>query len=317
MLEKRNIQLVVFLDDFLIVAKDFNECIHGYKMLITLLRELGFSISWKKVCDPTTKLTFLGVCIDTVAGTLSLGQTKVDDLCDQIKLFCARRRASRRQLESLAGKLVWASHVIPWSRLHLRTLFDLISTLKRASHKCKLDSVRNDLQWWLKWLVIGNNTHLIWDTRHVTHVYTDSSNDAGGAFCQGDWVYTNWSADIPPISAHHINIKELAAVYAAAYRWAPLWTNRRVVVRTDSEVVMAIINKGTSTNSVCTTILKEMCFLSLQYNFSLFAVHIAGHENIIADSISRFNTHGFIKTFISAIYHLYVSHACIPPVYTE
>ena len=146
-------------------------------------------------------------------------------------------------------------------------------------------------------------------------MYTDSSNDAGGAFCQGDWVYTNWSADIPPISAHHINIKELAAVYAAAYRWAPLWTNRRVIVHTDSEVVMAIINKGTSTNSVCTTMLNEMCFLSLQYNFSLFAVHIAGHENIIADSISRFSTHGFIKTFISAIYHLYVSHACIPPVY--
>ena len=176
MLEKRNIQLVVFLDDFLIVAKDFNECIHGYNMLISLLRELGFSISWKKVCDPTTKLTFLGVCIDTVAGTLSLEQTQVDDICDQIKLFCACRRASRRQLESLAGKLVWASHVIPWSRLHLRTLFDLISTLKRASHKCKLDSVRNDLQWWLKGLVIGNNTHLIWDTRPVTHVYTDSSN---------------------------------------------------------------------------------------------------------------------------------------------
>ena len=122
MLEKRNIQLVVFLDDFLIIAKDFNECIHGYNKLISLLRELGFSISWKKVCDPTTKLTFLGVCIDTVAGTLSLEQTKVDDLCDQIKLFCARRRASRRQLESLADKLVWVSHVIPWSRLHLRTL---------------------------------------------------------------------------------------------------------------------------------------------------------------------------------------------------
>ena len=120
---------------------------------------------------------------------------------------------------------------------------------------------------------------------------------------------------IPPISALHINIKELAAVYAAVYSWAPLWTNRRVIVHTDSEVVMAIINKGTSTNSVCTTILKEMCFRSLQYNFSLFAVHIAGHENIIADSVSRFNTHGFIKTFISAIYHLYISHACIPPVY--
>ena len=44
--------------------------------------------------------------------------------------FRQRKRASRSQLESLAGKFCGASHVVPWGRTHLRSIYVSISSLK-------------------------------------------------------------------------------------------------------------------------------------------------------------------------------------------
>ncbi|XP_023931439.1 uncharacterized protein LOC112041917, partial [Lingula anatina] len=247
-MERRGFNVVVYLDDFLVIGETFNECRDAYNALINLLRRLGFSVNWKKVCDPTTRLTFLGTVIDTVAGTLSLEKQKMSALITCLKQYMARKRASRRQLESLAGKLVWASNVIPWGKTHVRPIFNAISTLKKAAHKCKLDSLRRDFLWWNKWLIAGNNTRLIWDFRPECRVFTVSSVFAGGAFHNGDWYYTNWEQDAPRLGASHINVKELAAIVLAAYRWGHLWSSCRVIVHTDSEVAMHILNKGASPN---------------------------------------------------------------------
>ena len=107
MIKKGFNSIVVYLDDFLIAGRTFGECLEAYTTLIKLLRSLGFWISWSKVCDPTTKLTFLGITIDTVRGTLSLEDCKVKELCDIISEFKTKKRASKRKLESLAGKLAW------------------------------------------------------------------------------------------------------------------------------------------------------------------------------------------------------------------
>jgi hypothetical protein len=191
---------LVYLDDFLVAGENFEQCRMAYNTLIYLLRDLGFKIAWNKVCDPCQKLTFIGLVIDTVAGTLSLEPGKVQGLRDEISLFLSRHRASRRQLESLAGRLNWYSNVIPWGPTHLRNVYNLINRLQHPSHKCRISELHQDLLWWDKWLITGNNTRLIWDTRPIITAVTDASNRAGGSFCQNDWLFSDWQSD-PPIVA--------------------------------------------------------------------------------------------------------------------
>ena len=180
MMQRKGFDAVtVYLDDFFIAAPSFSQCLEAYNSLISLLRKLGFWINWSKVCDPSTRMTFLGVVIDSVNGTLSLEDAKVQDLCGCLQEFQQRVRASRRQLESLAGRLSWAANVIPWGRTHLRPIFDLICTLNEPSHKARLTAVRDSFVWWEKWLKIGNNTKLIWDNRPELYAFTDSCT-AGG-----------------------------------------------------------------------------------------------------------------------------------------
>ena len=70
--------------------------------------------------------------IDTVSGELSLKPDKLMELIDLMQKFLGRKRASRRQMEQLAGKLCWAAHVVPWGTAHTRPIFTLLSSLKAS-----------------------------------------------------------------------------------------------------------------------------------------------------------------------------------------
>ena len=57
---------VVYLDDIFIKSNSFQECLDALNLVIGLLRKLGLHINWKKVTDPSTKIVFLGIEIDSV-----------------------------------------------------------------------------------------------------------------------------------------------------------------------------------------------------------------------------------------------------------
>lgn len=292
---------IVYLDDFLVSARSREECDLAYTTLLSLLRSLGFQIAWNKVVDPCQRLIFLGITIDTVRGTVSIDSDRVAKLDRALSLFISRKRASRRQLEQLAGKLNWAAYVIPWGRTHIRTIFNVIGSLKKPEHKCLLSVLHSDLYWWREALLVGNNTKLIWDSRPVVYTYTDSSEIAGGAFCQADWTYCVWHCDRPDITNEHINIKELAIIREAALRWGDVWANRRVLVFTDNIATCYMINKGTSSSKAALAVLKDLSFISLTWNFSISASYIPGHQNDVADSISRLQLPGQIQRFFSCV----------------
>jgi hypothetical protein len=91
---KRNYQTIVYLDDCLVIGNSFEECQSGTLCLISLLRELGFAISYGKVEGPSQCLTFLGIEIDIVDNMLWLPASKVHDLLTILQDFRSRPRAT-------------------------------------------------------------------------------------------------------------------------------------------------------------------------------------------------------------------------------
>lgn len=105
---------------------------------------------------PCQQLTFLGVRIDTCALTLSLPQDKLEALHELLMTFQSKKRASKRQLESLIGKLNWACQVIQGGRTFLCRVINAKNTLHRQSDKVLLDCFRKDLEWWTAFLPVFN-----------------------------------------------------------------------------------------------------------------------------------------------------------------
>lgn len=93
-------------------------------VLLQLIRKKGFCFSYKKVVGPTYRITFLGVGINNCGGTLSLGQDKLQQVKQQLRLFSSRRCTSKQQLQSLAGLLKWSTQVIRGEKVFLRRIVD-------------------------------------------------------------------------------------------------------------------------------------------------------------------------------------------------
>ena len=142
---------VVYLDDWLVIAPSKEACLETMNVLLKLLRELGFSISYKKVVMPAVKLTFLGIEIDSQAMLLTLPEDKAQELQDLVVHFSGKRHASLRQLQTLAGKLNWAAQVVCGGRPFLQRILDMMGLLRQARHKAKLEaSFYEDLAWWFR-----------------------------------------------------------------------------------------------------------------------------------------------------------------------
>ena len=78
MMERRGFNIViVYLDDFLITAETKEVCALTLNCLVHLLRRLGFAIHWGKVIDPTNKIIFLGIELDSIAMSLRLPEEKL------------------------------------------------------------------------------------------------------------------------------------------------------------------------------------------------------------------------------------------------
>ena len=81
----------------------------------------------------------------------------------------------------------------------------------------------------------------------------------------------------------------------AAYRWAPFWRNKQVVVHSDNTVTVASLNKCTSRNKVIMKCLRSLFWLSAMYNFHLTSHFIPGVFNLAADSASRLHLPGYLE----------------------
>ena len=95
--------IIVYLVDFLIVSDSKDACAQALTTLIQLLRKLGFAIHWGKVVDPTQKITFLGIELNSIDMTLCLPQNKLGLLRRELHSFLNRKHISKRQLQSLTG----------------------------------------------------------------------------------------------------------------------------------------------------------------------------------------------------------------------
>ena len=93
--------VVVYLDDFLVIGESQEACQMALNAILSLLQNLGFRINWSKAIYSAPQLIFLGVTIDTFQGT----EDKLEALQFFWLEFSLHKRASRRQLKVLAGKL--------------------------------------------------------------------------------------------------------------------------------------------------------------------------------------------------------------------
>ena len=286
------VRLVAYLDDFLIVGRSYTECREGMNSLIKTLRTLGFSINYNKVEGPTQVLTFLGVEINTQEYTLSLPEAKLNQLLAEVATTLSHKNATKRELQSLVGRLGWAAQVLYGGRAHLRRIIDRINSLQAPHHRSRLtEGVRADLIWWINNVRAFNGHTPISDSRSNTHVCIDACGAGAGGYAAGHWFHVRW-ADWPGSGSLHINYKEVLALAPAVDLWGEAWRGRRIYVYSDNQAAVGILNRGTAKDPFVMAVLRNIFWKSVFYNFRIYALYYPGYRNVVADAASRLGEAG-------------------------
>lgn len=76
--------------------------------------------------------------------------------------------------------------------------------------------------------------------------------------------------------------------------------NRQILVRTDKKGVIYAVNCLTSKSPPVMVLLHHLIFKCLSLNIWLKAIHVAGKDNDLADSLSRLQMESFFQLFTDA-----------------
>jgi hypothetical protein len=198
-------------------------------------------------------------------------------------------------------------------RTFIRNLIDLLPKVSNPYHYVRLSSgARSDIAWWIVGLTkFHGSTPFTVDLPEPSFYFsTDACLVGGAGFCNSDWFYVSWEHDFPNLCQSHINVLELKTILLAAKRWGASWSGRHILVRSDSMSAVAAINNTTSRSAELLKLVKELFWLTVEFNFKLSAKFLPGKDNIMSDRLSRLDDK---SSAIEAHYLMY--GLCFPVVF--
>ena len=141
-------QVTNYVDDLGGVEKTKSRATESYDKMNWLLADLGLKESLKKAEPPTTKITYLGVQFDSVEMTMSVPPEKVTEIKAEIGLWVRKTTITKRDLQSLLGKLFWIAKVVRYARPFMGRLLAQLRTMNnlKVGRKVKLlEETRKDI----------------------------------------------------------------------------------------------------------------------------------------------------------------------------
>lgn len=287
----KGVTVIHYLDDFLIMADTKLKCQTYLELFLSLCKDMGVPISIKKTTVPSQTIVFLGVQLDSVNRLSRLPKDKLIQYSNDLDSVVNKRTITRRDLQSVIGKLSWAAAVVP-ARAFLRRLIDLLSTVHKQHHYITLTgSARRDLQIWNNFLYNYNGITFFrsihYNNLDTINMCSDASLQGFGATFMRSWIQERYP---PSWSRHHITILELYPVYVMLALFGRQITNSNVCFSSDNEAVVHMLNGQTSKHPFAMTIIRSLVLILVKYNIYLRAKHLPGIDNKLCDAISRFQT---------------------------
>ena len=260
----------------------------GFKDLMNLL---GLELSAEKTERPNTKMVILGLEFDSLAQTVSVPLPRREALQIILQQWIGREYATKQEMQSLIGVLIFCCYAVRWGRAFTRRLIDKMASVPMQTDSIAIDEgIRADIGWWIKFMKDWNGVSVLIDWRPIPvewHFYSDSSNPT----CAGVWNDAWWSYDFTEEDIarldDNISCKELFAVVTHCATFGPQLAGATIMLFCDNSASVDAITSMKAHSSVMMSLVRELFFLCARYSFQIKAQHVPGKENPLADALSR------------------------------
>ena len=286
--EKEGCDISNYLDDFGGADEPVQAWL-AFNYLGWLLKFLNIDESVAKACEPSTAMVHLGILFDTIKMTMEVTPERVADILRELGVWREKHAASRKELQSLLGKLLFISKCVRQSRVFLSRLLNLLRGTPARGSILISEEARADIKWFATFLPTFNGVSLIPDSNWSEPdaiLASDACLVGCGATCGQQCFSKPFLAEVLALDLH-ISALELLAVMVAVRVWASVLGRRKLVVFCDNEATVITINSGKSRDRFMQHCLRELCFIASHASLQIKAVHIPGVDNRLPDLLSR------------------------------
>jgi hypothetical protein len=264
-------------------------------------RILGVGFSPDKRIGPTTRLTYLGIEINTENMTIRLPDSKISEILRKLDVLLDRKRDTLRNIQSIVGLLNFATRVLPAGRSFCSRL--IAAGKAAAGRRAKVvflgQEFHADIRWWIRSLRVTNGISIIseaaWKPETTIHVECDAAGRVGGGGVVGSsWTQIFWTEEQ---MGWGIAVLELVMVIVCCATWGHLWRGRHIMFHSDNMAVVCAIRARRVRDPHLMAWVRELHYLETSFCMEVRVVHIAGVDNTLADLISRGREGSFFTEF--------------------
>ena len=286
-LRSLGIVVLCYLDDCLFIAPSIRNLQAQVSYALHFFDSLGLTVNVRKsVLEPTQKVTFLGVVLDSVSMTVTLPSCRKERIKDQ-GLVLLKDNVTLQDLASFIGLAVASAPAVELAPLRYRYLEILRNQgLARScgdyDAKITLDIHARDLvTWWVANIDFQEKSLI--SSSPDCELYTDACLTGWGASMGDITTGGHWAQE----ELDHINILELKAIFLSMQSLCRDRTGSHIRLRSDNATAVACIDRCGSTRPTLHALTVQIFEWAISRGITLSAQHIQGLDNVAADVESR------------------------------
>lgn len=288
--------LAGYVDDFFGACETYEQAVDQMQLWLRVCSDLGIPVSMAKTFLPSRIVEILGYIINTESMTISVDPERIQDALDEMSHIVKRSTVKRRDLESLAGKVVFICSVVPGGRTFMREILNCIEKRDSRSHWIHLTAgFRADVRWWHRFAQRWNGVEAIPPAVSVPWRWlnSDASGETGiGLFLCGAALHVPaLLTSVHPGASNERDLiiaeTELVAAVMLVALSAPLLTGEHVLVGVDNTVAISWLDKGTSPRPRAMRALRFLWRVQATFRIHVSFRYIRSEDNSLADAASR------------------------------
>ena len=290
--KKRGYNSVAILDD-VASAEVAHKSHEAFVELGSVIKEFGLEEKESKAHPPNSDMPFLGVLFRTSSLTLEVTQDRLKEILNLCSSWKTKTVATRKEVESLFGKLNFISAVVRPGRIFMSRILSFMKGLSRSGFHKVPHYLHKDVEWWEIFLPCYNGISMMtieeWSEPDAVFA-SDACLIGCGAWFSGLGLF--FHSQFPKFILDmylHINALELLSIIVATKVWGRHWAGKRIVVQCDNEASVSVINTGRSRDPFLQACLRELVLIAARHQFEIRAIHIPGITNRIPDELSRWS----------------------------
>ena len=312
LMEKAGHHVMAYVDDFTGAAASFQESVSAFAEFEGICSRLGLKLAPEKCSFPTTSMEWLGFHYDSVSMQVTIPQKKLGEVVDLARVWSFKKKATRRELQSLAGKLMFISQcVMPARKFMARVL----AALRAAPHEGQVPvgcELRRDVKWFVDYAAACNHRLLLPPTLPRFHIECDACMDGARGF--SDTEYYSYRFPQSELENRHISQLEATNIVCAIKTLVPpSLCYHEIVVTTDNSASVYAINTGQTRDYVLAACAREVWLQAALQQLDITIRHAPGITLELADALSRrYKDPSFEHKAVALVTARNLT--CVPPV---